>query len=744
MSQTTTPDDHVQAVSDNGDGRVNRSLMVRDYDNGLSPYMMPGGAMPYIDSPAAGMSLTQLLHAFRRRWLLSFIAGLLVGLPVAALVWIVTPENYEVTAWLRVGDPPGTVAGGRIGPEYDQYRKTQAARIKSPTVLQAAFRKEGIADLPMLRAEREPLQFLQDELVVVSPLESEVLLIKMRGKDAKQLVKIVNAVQDAYIDNVVDAEHSGLLAKQQLLQDTKQAKDSEIYTKRKTLNELKQRLNSADQEQIKFRLNQLSATSNSLLQEIKETQQQKLKVEQRIAMLTSDKSSEPDEHLVELTVDRDDQIAELKKQQTYNQYMLSATLSVSRLGERDPAVKRLRGAINSVDQQIQKRREEILPQIKAFLRANGTERGEETGNVDQLEVKRESLVNVLTELEGKLADVSQEVAKVGKSSADIEDLEAQLKALDERRAQLQEQLDKIALDLGQPQRVTLLEKATEPEGTNPVFRYVLTVFAAIAGLVIGAGAVVAMEYQSRRLSTAGELSTNTGLRVLGVVPNLDALSHTKGVNGAASLQGILAESVDSIRTILLQQSRENAPRVILVTSAGDREGKTTVASHLAASLARGGRRTLLVDGDLRSPTAHHMFGASQEPGLCEVLRGEVDLEGAIQPTQVDGLMLIPAGQCDYQSIAALSKSNLHDAFNSLREQFDFVIIDAAPVLTYADTLLMGACVDAAVISTRRDVSQLHKVYDARERLESVGIRVLGAVVNGITETSRRPAFALPS
>jgi tyrosine-protein kinase Etk/Wzc len=107
-------------------------------------------------------------------------------------------------------------------------------------------------------------------------------------------------------------------------------------------------------------------------------------------------------------------------------------------------------------------------------------------------------------------------------------------------------------------------------------------------------------------------------------------------------------------------------------------------------------------------------------------------------------MLVAAGSCDYQAIASLSKDQLSNIFTKAREQFDFVIIDAAPVLTYADTLLMGAHTDAAVISVRRDVSQMPKVSEAKERLESVGIRVLGAVVNGITETSRRPAYALPS
>jgi capsular exopolysaccharide synthesis family protein len=232
--------------------------------------------------------------------------------------------------------------------------------------------------------------------------------------------------------------------------------------------------------------------------------------------------------------------------------------------------------------------------------------------------------------------------------------------------------------------------------------------------------------------------------VLGTVPNISALSRAKGLSESGVLHGVLAESLDSIRTMLLQQSRDVARQIILITSAGDREGKTTVASHLAASLARSGRRTLLIDGDLRSPTAHLVFGAADNPGLCEVLRGEVEFAAALQPTLVDGLMLIPGGQCDYTAIAALAKNVLSEVLQKAREQFEFIVIDAAPVLTYADTLLMGNQVDAAVLSVRRDFSRIHKVNEARERMESVGIRVLGAVVNGITESSRRPAYALPA
>ena len=183
--------------------------MVREYEmNGLSPYMAQPYGAPYVDSAPAGLNFTQLAHALRRRWLWALLAGLLLGVPLAAVLWLVTPENYEVTAWLRVGDPQRTGDDRfRDASEYEAYRKTQAARIRHPVVLQAALDKEGIATLPILRSEPEPRRFLQDEIIVVAPPDSELLQIKMRGKDPQQLVKIVNAVKDSYIDNVVEVEN---------------------------------------------------------------------------------------------------------------------------------------------------------------------------------------------------------------------------------------------------------------------------------------------------------------------------------------------------------------------------------------------------------------------------------------------------------------------------------------------------------------------------------------------------------
>jgi capsular exopolysaccharide synthesis family protein len=613
--------------------------------------------------------------------------------------------------------------------------------------LQDALSKEGIAVLPILRAEPEPRRFLEDEIIVVAPPDSELLQIKMRGKDPQQLVKIVNAVKNSYIDNVVEVENRTSQGKLTLYETTLNELKSDISRKRDQLVALQKTTNSPDLDSVKFQYNFLVSKSNNIMLEMTRTREDLAKVMKQLAFLndSTDKPSNVPEYLIERNMEKDDQIAELTKDISSLQYALDSAMGASRLRDRDPTVKDYKNKLDGLQARLEDRRRILMPQIVKEVQTElATESGEKVTDPDKLEIERKQLQADLDAYQKNLDDVTAQTTNLGNASAQLTGLQKEIEEEEHEREKMDSQVQELRLALQLPPRVVVLNDASVPDAPSDIFRIIVASLAGVFGLLLGSGAVVGMEYQARRLNSTGELGSQTGLRVLGTVPNLEVLSRAKGLNGSAALQGILAESVDSIRTMLLRQSRDDTPHVIMVTSAGDREGKTTVASHLAASLARSGRRTLLLDGDLRAPTAHSMFSAALDPGLCEMLRGEVDFEGAVQPTPVDGLMLVAAGSCDYQAIASLSKEPLTQLLSKAREQFEFTIIDAAPVLTYADTLLLGAHVDAAVLSVRRDVSQLHKVYEAKERLESVGIKVLGAVVNGITETSRRPAYALPS
>jgi capsular exopolysaccharide synthesis family protein len=215
----------------------------------------------------------------------------------------------------------------------------------------------------------------------------------------------------------------------------------------------------------------------------------------------------------------------------------------------------------------------------------------------------------------------------------------------------------------------------------------------------------------------------------------DLASRGLTLNGRNGLQianrdRVFAESTDTIRTVLLHEASAQATRLVMVTSALGREGKTTLATHLAASLARAHRRTLLVDCDLRRPRLHSILDTPNEPGLSEVLRGEADIADAIRPTHVDQLWLAAAGKCDTQAVQALAHDTLDKLFTRLKQEYDFVVIDTAPVLLVPDTLLIGQHVDTVILAILRNVSQAHRVYTAYQQLAGIGIRVLGAVVNG--------------
>src|SRR5581483_3177992 len=148
----------------------------------------------------------------------------------------------------------------------------------------------------------------------------------------------------------------------------------------------------------------------------------------------------------------------------------------------------------------------------------------------------------------------------------------------------------------------------------------------------------------------------------------------------------LIESVDAIRTMLLRNAGPENLRVLMVTSAVGSEGKTTLASNLAMSLARAGRKTLLLDCDLRRPAAHQLFEQTLQPGFSEVVLQEVELPDAVRPTTTDdNLFLLPAGHWDREVIQELAKSGVNGLFEKLREEFDFVIVDSHPVLPATDS-----------------------------------------------------------
>jgi polysaccharide biosynthesis transport protein len=171
--------------------------------------------------------------------------------------------------------------------------------------------------------------------------------------------------------------------------------------------------------------------------------------------------------------------------------------------------------------------------------------------------------------------------------------------------------------------------------------------------------------------------------------------------------------------------------VLLVTSAAPREGKTLVAANLAAAMAASGERVLLVDADMRRPRQHEVLSVSREPGLSSVLAGRAPLASAILATALDRLSLLPAGPQPPNPTELLDRNRFRLLLDSLDGQFDWVVIDSAPVLAVADAAVIARDVSGVVFVACADQTRRDAAQEAVQQLRATSANLIGAVLNRV-------------
>ena len=728
-------------------GNPNAGMLAPLRDTGLSPLGQSSPSQSYggADPLAGGIDYRRAWHAFRRRWLPATALALALASIAGILTWVFLPKGFESVAWLRVRDKSGMfgVGGGRDNAEYEAYRKTQVQLIKSPFVLTSALRRPGISSLSTLSTEDDPVGYLMRNIQVSAPMESEVVQVRMRGEDAKEVTQIVNAVAQAYLSDVVNKEKSERLNRRDMLERKYKENMAEVRSSLDTYNNLAKTLGTADTAEVATQRSLLLDHLGTLRAQLNQTQRDLTLIDAELAIMDAKDRGEIslEQSVPEETVDamllRDPQFAEFRERLSAIEESMAYQAERSARGGNDPAVKRLEAMRDAMMRRLEDRKEELRPQIVAQLAMDSTNRrtGAAAESPVVLRMRREILAQQLEQTTKDFDKVASEVKTLGAANADLMARKQEIEQLMKVTDQMGVQLNATEIDVNMPNRVELIEEASVPEGSDELFRSMLSALAALGGLVLGGGSVVLFEYLRDRVSIPEEVSQRVGLRVIGTVPQISR--SRKRAN-----DGHVAECVDGIRAVISQTGRE-APKVILVTSAVEHEGKTTFAAQLAASLARSGKRTLLLDGDLRHPNAHLALGLDLRAGLPELLRGEISPDEAVQPTAIDGLFAVTGGVCDYAAITALSRPETAALIKSLRDSFDHVVIDAGPVLAFADVLLLGQLSDLAIVATMRDVSRMPQVTSAVDRLRSVGIRVLGTVVNGVSDSNRRRLYASP-
>jgi capsular exopolysaccharide synthesis family protein len=216
------------------------------------------------------------------------------------------------------------------------------------------------------------------------------------------------------------------------------------------------------------------------------------------------------------------------------------------------------------------------------------------------------------------------------------------------------------------------------------------------------------------------------------VPAVDQKANgDEGLLLTGDLPPGFGEAMRAVRTAVIFSSADEGARAIVVTSTAPGEGKTLISTNLAVALAQADQRTLVIDGDMRRPRVHGVFRRQQEPGLSNVLVGTARMSDAVRMTQVPNLYVLPSGHIPPNPAELLGSTRYLEALDELRQQFDWIIIDAPPVMAVTDAAILSNSATGVVFVVGAEMTSKRNAVSAVEHLAQARAKFIGAVLNRV-------------
>ncbi len=691
------------------------------------------------------LSALSILVAFRRKWVPALALGIPAGLLAAALVWELVPAKYVSYALLKIHqyEQVLTFETKERHSEFLTYRDTQKAFLKSRGVLTSALRNPDVAECTTLKSVGHPVDWLAQELLVDEQISPEFLRIGLSGEFPRDLAIIVNAVKDAYLNEVVYNERNERIERLRKLEESFREVDTRVRTAQENIDKLAEHLGTGDAKAAILK-------QGLIQQQLMDLQKDLRDINTRIRSEETARQSLKENGL-------DD------SQQNADGLM---GLSIPGFGIAEPAgpgvpqAGNLHWELMAVRQKIQQFQTQLRnpnhpdllamqrqeQQIVALMNGSSAPVSDSSGAVASPQFSRmDWLIRQRERLQQEIADQAALFNDIGTKMVEMEREKREIEQETKIRDDLYAELTERRVELNAPERITVVQDAHVPEQREIKKK---TQFSMIAGLA-ALGSIVCgftlFEWFSHRIGAATDISREVGLRLVGTIPSPDK----GGLLGLGILAGkvdfdewnrAVTESMDVVRTFLMRHIDPSRPASILTTSASANEGKTTVSCQLAASLARTGKRVALVDCDFRRPSAHLMVDGKVGPGLSEYLRGEVRLEDIEQQTNAAGLTFIGAGAVDQRVLQELSADGGRKLIQLLKSRYDFVVIDTSPLLFVAEPSMIAQNADIVLMATRKDYSRVPYVAQARDSLRSLQVPLLGAIMVGADADFQRQSY----
>lgn len=688
------------------------------------------------------------LDALRRRWWIVVLFAA-AGIALAFVQTARTPKLFRATASIVIETrtprvltgveeivdvaSSGWVPENFFETEYEVMRSRAVARAAAEALgLAANDAYNGLAGVtdPEVRATRlaalDPAELVAGRYTVEPDRKSNIVRVSVVDEDAQFAADLANAVVDAYRDHNRDKRVGG-------------TKDASKWLGVQN-EDLRKKLDASERALIQFMEDNdvLNASLESQLGEVK----------QRLSAFNAQLAEE------EASSIRDEVNVDALKQVRENPALVD-TLPEIQAATVVTALKQRLIELRNLETELSARYLPDHPKMKLVQEQHAAVENDLKKEIEAvlvaLERQKASRESSLKGLRGALDVERQKEARLNKLALEYNRLQRERDTHIQLFEMVTSRMKEADITSALPfNNVRALDSALVPKAPfKPNLRDNLLVGLGL-GLLLGFVIVVLLELLDNTVKKQDDIESMR-LPFLGLLPIIDGPVLKKDATTAATTAAIrerdlhvlraprsaVAECARFIRTNLMFMSPDHPLKMLVVTSPGPQEGKTTTAVSIAITMAQAGSRTLLVDTDLRRPRLHRVFDIDTDTGLSTVLVGEHSLTKAVRPTEVPNLDVLVCGPPPPNPAEILLSDRFKEIVKELASRYDRVIFDTPPIGPVTDPAIISALVDGVVLVLKCGKTRKEAMKAALRSLQDAQARVFGAILNDVDVASKR-------
>ncbi len=705
-----------------------------------------------------GLDLRALLLGVLKHW--PMVVALTLLATGAALLWTKSRTRiYQASAMLEFDPNPVRPMGNQNDPmsgwmlylDSQEMYQTQFTIITSDTVLSKVVRDLGLQGNPKFNGGAAPGSKLAKENAVltlrgkttVEPVKnSRLFYVRVEDADPAEATQLAHSIAHAYVDHNLDKGISESSDAALWLSGQVDHYNTELQNSENALHDFKQKndLPSSTLEEVSKMIRlEMQSYDDALTQ----TRTKRKELEARYTELSK------------VTMDNVDVLpaSELLNsvflQQLRAEYLQARKdredLIAAGKGENHPLVK-------AADERVVQAKRALVDEVSNI-------KGAVARDLAVIKLQEQGEDSLYQDARKRAVDLNMKELEYHRLDRQREENEKMYTTLLERQKEA---------DLARRMRVNNVDVVDEPvEPRAPIRPNTLVNLGvgSLVGLLLGIGLAVGREQLDTSLKTPADIESRLNMTFLGMLPSLEGDTPAYGGYGGKKkkrrkrrqeapsqtgdpalhvhekpLSGV-AEAARSIRTNLTFMNPDRPHRKILVTSAAPSEGKTTVACSIAIAIAQSGKRTCIIDCDLRRPRLHRIFGRVGDAGVTAVLVGDATIEEVARPaltgqggTPIPNLYTIPAGPPPPNPADLLQSERFKKFLNDLLDHFDRIVIDSPPLAAVTDSAIVSTLVDGTIFVVRAAKTSHHLARQGLRSLRDIGTPILGAVLNAVDLT----------